>query len=323
MTVPAIDFKKTFFKKILSSTMTRVLLMIAVLYAISGILEINYFRPGHFMSILVLACFLGIICVGQTMIILTGGADLSVAYTVTLSAAVFAQTTKLTGSGLLGFAAAMGAGILMGLFKGLGVACLEITPMVMTLATNSILMSTTFLYTQGVLKGTSPDLVTTLAQGSVLGFRYCVLLWILIGVFTILLLRKPVFGRKIYAIGSALRVSRLSGIDTRLTLIGVYIIASVMMTMAGIMLIGYLGYPNYTMGDNYQLISIAAVVIGGTSILGGHGSYLGTMGGVVIIYLIQSILIILDIAEAGREIINGVIILLVLFVYGRSGKTDT
>jgi ribose transport system permease protein len=110
-------------------------------------------------------------------------------------------------------------------------------------------------------------------------------------------------------------------VGTNRVLVAVYVIASLMMTLAGILLVGYLGYPNYTMGDGYQLVSIAAVVIGGTSIMGGHGSYLGTMGGVVIIYLIQSILVILDIAEAGREIVNGVIILMVLFVYGRSKKT--
>jgi ribose transport system permease protein len=307
-------------QKVLTSTMFRVLLMIIALYIVSGILEPNYFRPEHIMSVLVLSCFLGIICVGQTLIILTGGADLSVAYSVTLSACIFAQTTKVTGSGLLGLAAALGAGLLIGVFKGIGVARLEITPMVMTLATNAILMSATFLYTQGVLKGDSPELVTILAKNSFMGLRYCVLLWIVIGILTIFLLKKTTFGRKIFAVGSSMRVSKLSGIDTGWVLIAVYVIASLMMSLAGIMLIGYLGYPNYTMGDGYQLISIAAVVIGGTSILGGHGSYLGTMGGVVIIYLIQSILIILDIAEAGREIVNGVIILLVLFVYGRGKK---
>ena len=85
-----------------------------------------------------LCCFWGIICIGQTLIILTGGADLSVAYSVTFSACVFAQTTKETGNGWIGFAAAMLVGVLMGLFKGVGVAYLKITPMVMTLATNSM-----------------------------------------------------------------------------------------------------------------------------------------------------------------------------------------
>lgn len=307
-------------KGLFKSNGFRIIAMLAGLYLISGILEPNYLQPSHIMSTLVLCCFLGIICIGQTLVILTGGADLSVAYSVTFAACVFAQTTKQTGNGVVGFAAAMLAGLLMGLFKGFGVAYLRITPMVMTLATNAILMSSTFLYTQGVLKGESTALVTALAKDSVLGVRYCVLLWAVLGAGTIFLLRKTAFGRKIFAVGCSPRVAELSGINTKRVLIGVYIIASMMMAVAGVLLIGHLGYPNYTMGDSYQLISIAAVVIGGTSILGGHGGYLGTMGGVVIIYLIQSILIILNIAEAGREIVNGAIILIILLAYGRGKK---
>jgi len=317
MAVKEFDIKQLF-----KSNITRVFGMAAVLYVVSGLLEPNYFKPQHFMSLLVLCCFLGIICIGQTLIILTGGADLSVAYTVTFTACVFAQTTKQFDNGMIGLAVTLIVAALVGLFKGIGVAYLEITPMVMTLATNSILMSSTFLYTQGVLKGSSPKLVTMLAKDSIAGIRYCVLVWLALGAITILLLRKTIFGRKIYAVGSGIQVARLSGINTKWVLIGVYMIASLMMGIAGIMLIGYLGYPNYTMGDGYQLISIAAVVIGGTSILGGHGSYFGTIGGVIIIFLIQSILTILNIAEAGKEIVNGAIILLVLFAYGRGKKIN-
>lgn len=316
----ATDLTKMDVKGLFKSIGFRILAMMVALYLISGILEPNYLAPSHVMSVLVLACFLGIICIGQTLIILTGGADLSVAYSVTLSACVFAQTTKATGNGMIGFAAAMAVGVAMGVFKGIGVAYLKITPMVMTLATNSILMSTTFLYTQGVLKGQSTDLVTAMAKSGVLGVRYCVLLWAALGICTIFLLRKTAFGRKIYIIGCSPRVANLSGVHTQAVIVGVYVIASVMMAITGILLIGHLGYPNYTMGDSYQLISIAAVVIGGTSILGGHGGYLGTMGGVVIIYLIQSLLIILDMAEAGREIVNGTIILIILLTYGRGKK---
>ncbi len=312
--------KKLDLKEVLKSNGFRILVMMMGLYLVSGILEPNYLQPSHIMSMLVLCSFLGIICIGQTLIILTGGADLSIAYSVTFAACVFAQTTKDTGNGIIGFAAAVAVGVLMGLFKGVGVAYLRITPMVMTLATNSILMSCTFLYTQGVLKGESTALVTALAKDSVLGIRYCVLVWAFLGLLTILLLRKTAFGRKIFAVGCSPRVTDLSGVNTRVVLIGVYVIASVMMAVAGVLLIGHLGYPNYTMADDYQLISIAAVVIGGTSILGGHGGYLGTMGGVVIIYLIQSLLIILNMAEAGREIVNGAIILIILLAYGRGKK---
>lgn len=312
--------KKRDFKETLKSNGFRIAAMILALYLISGILEPNYLQPSHIMSVLVLCSFLGIICIGQTLVILTGGADLSIAYSVTFTACVFAQTTKATGNGILGFLAAIAAGILIGLFKGIGVAYLRITPMVMTLAVNSILMSYTFLYTQGVLKGESTALVTALAKDSFLGIRYCVLVWGILGLLTVFLLRKTAFGRKIFAVGCSQRVSDISAINTRMVLTGVYVFASVMMAVAGILLIGYLGYPNYTMADDYQLISIAAVVIGGTSILGGHGGYWGTMGGVVIIYLIQSLLIILNMAEAGREIVNGAIILVILLAYGRGKK---
>lgn len=312
--------KKLELKKLLTSNGPRIILMIVLLYLFSGILEPNYLAPSHIMSVLVLCSFLGIICIGQTLIILTGGADLSVAYSVTFAACIFAQTTKATGNGMIGFVATIAVGILIGLFKGVGVAILQITPMVMTLATNSILMSCTFLYTQGVLKGESTALVTALAKDSFLGIRYCVLVWVALGILTIFLLRKTSFGRKIFAVGCSSRVTDLSAINTKAVLIGVYVIASVMMAIAGILLIGHLGYPNYTMADDYQLISIAAVVIGGTSVLGGHGDYLGTMGGVIIIYLIQSLLIILNMAEAGREIVNGAIILIILLAYGRGKK---
>lgn len=221
--------KKLELKQLLTSNGPRVILMIVVLYLFSGILEPNYLAPSHIMSVLVLCSFLGIICIGQT-------------------------------------------------------------------------------------------LVTALAKDSFLGIRYCVLVWVALGILTIFLLKKTSFGRKIFAVGCSSRVTDLSAINTKAVLIGVYVIASVMMAIAGILLIGHLGYPNYTMADDYQLISIAAVVIGGTSILGGHGDYLGTMGGVIIIYLIQSLLIILNMAEAGREIVNGAIILIILLAYGRGKK---
>ena len=162
--------------------------------------------------------------------------------------------------------------------------------------------------------------MTTLAKGSVFGIRWCVIVWAVLGVIAIFILRKTTFGRSVFAIGSNAQVARLSGINVVGVTIGIYIYATVMMAIAGVLLVGYLGYPNYTMADGYQLISIAAVVIGGTSILGGKGSYLGTMGGVVIIYLIQSILTILNIADAGKDIVNGLVILAILFAYDRSAK---
>lgn len=313
--------KKLNIKTVVNSLGVRLSLMIVVLFLVSCIMTPSYFSFQHVMSVLVLSCFLGMITIGQTFIILTGGADLAVSYSVTLAGCVFAQVTKDTGSMFAGIAGALLTGVVIGLFKGIGVAVLKIPSMVMTLATGSILMSCTYLYTNGVLKGESTPFITAIAKGSIFGWRYCVLFWFALGTLAIFVLKKTTFGRSIYAVGTNIRVAQLSGINTTKVLLGVYVYASVMMAVCGIVLIGYLGYPNYTMADGYQLISIAAVVIGGTSILGGQGGYLGTMGGVIIIYMIQSVLITMNIAEAGKDIVYGVVILVILLAYGRGEKT--
>lgn len=309
-------------KKIAGSTTFRLVLMILVLYLVSGILSPVYFSFNHIMSLLVLCSFLGIIAIGQTFVVLSGGIDLSVAYTITFVACVFGQTMKYTNNEVIAFGAAMLAALLTGLFKGFGVAILKFPPMVMTLAASSVLMSVTFLYTGGVLKGSATAFITSIVKGNILGIRYCVLVWLALGLISMWVLKKTTFGRAIYAIGSNPRVAKLSGINTTRVLMGVYVYETFMMSIAAILLVGYIGYPNYTMGDGYQLISVASVVIGGTSILGGQGGYGGTIGGVIVIYLIQSVLILLNIGEAGREIVYGAIILLILLAYGRGKKLN-
>jgi ribose transport system permease protein len=312
---------KRSFNTMFASNTFRLGLMVLTLYVISGIINPVYFGSMHIMQMLILSSFLGIIAIGQTFIILTGGIDLSVAYSITLTACVFGQTIKSTGNELLAFGAAFVAAVLAGMFKGAGVAFLKFPPMVMTLAASAVLMSVTFLYTNGVLEGGATKFISAMVKDSFLGVRYCVIIWIALSILAIFILKKTKFGREIYAVGSNARVAELAGINIKLTLMMVYVFATVMEGVAAILLIGYVGYPNYTMGDDYQLISIACVVIGGTSILGGQGGYGGTMAGVVVIYLIQSILILLEIGEAGREICYGVILVAILLLYGR-GKNE-
>lgn len=308
------------YKSIVKSTSFRLVTMIVCLFALSVLICPAYLQFSHLMSVLVLCSFLGIIAIGQTVVIITGGIDLSIAYSITFVACVFGTIQKLSGNALLGLLAAIIASILVGLFKGFGVAILKFPPMVMTLAANAVLMSATFLFTGGVLKGNTVDFLDIIVKGSIFGIRYVVLFWLFLSFITIWILKRTGFGRSIYAIGSNFQVAKLSGVNTKRVLIMVYVFESFMIGIAALLLVGYIGYPNYTMGDGYQLISIACVVIGGTSIMGGQGGYWGTIGGVIIIYLIESILIVLNIAEAGRDIIYGSFILIVLLAYGRGKK---
>ncbi|WHH60369.1 ABC transporter permease [Petroclostridium sp. X23] len=302
--------------KIKQSNVIKVYITMVTLYLLSGILETDYFSMDHIMQTLVIASFLGIVAMGQTLVVLTGGIDLSVAYALNLGAVMMTQITSEMG-GAAAAVIVIITGLMIGLGNGLGVAYLKISPMIMTLAMNSILKSVTYVYTDGTPKGSAPEWLRFLGTGSVLGIKAAVIVWIILAVIVLVLLSKTAFGRKIYALGNSESTAYLSGINNKRVIICLYALSGMFAAIAGMMMTGFSGLAYLGMGDALQLSSVAAVVIGGTSILGGKGGYSGTMAGAVIIYLLLSILQVLDMKDAGRQIIYGMVILVVLFIYGR------
>jgi ribose transport system permease protein len=138
-----------------------------------------------------------------------------------------------------------------------------------------------------------------------------------IGAIAVWLLARTTFGRAIYAIGNRERAAYLSGINTRRVTLLAFALSGGLSAFGGVLLAGYASKAAQSMGDAYLLPSIAAVVLGGTHILGGRGSYLGTIAGVILITLLQSILSVMQISEAGRQLIYGAVIILMLLLYGR------
>ncbi|MBN9069777.1 MAG: ABC transporter permease, partial [Rhizobiales bacterium] len=126
------------------------------------------------------------------------------------------------------------------------------------------------------------------------------------------------FGRAVYGIGNSERAAYLSGIDTRRILVIAFAITGGLAAFGGVLLAGYSSKAAQSMGDVYLLPAIAAVVLGGTSILGGRGTYLGTVAGALLITLLQSILSVMQIPEAGRQVIYGIVIVIMLLLYGRA-----
>ena len=134
---------------------------------------------------------------------------------------------------------------------------------------------------------------------------------------TVSLLTRTTFGRSLYAIGNRERAAYLSGIDTRRITLLAFVMSGGLSALGGVLLAGYASKASQSMGDAYLLPSIAAVVLGGTHVLGGKGSYLGTVAGVILITLLQSILSVMQIEEAGRQLIYGAVIISMLLLYGR------
>jgi ribose transport system permease protein len=298
--------------------------LIVVLLAISGIRQPGFLSYGNLRQQLVLATFLGTIAAGQTVVILTGGIDLSVAWNLNFAAILFTQTingSENPGKIALATVLALLAATAVGVVNGLGVAILRIPSLVMTLGVNTVMLGVTLVYTNGSPQGLAPRFARALATGKITGqLPWALVFWAVLSVLVIALLTRTSFGRRVYAVGNNPRAAFLSGISVRWTLIGVYAFAGLTAGLGGILLAGYSNNTYLGMGDAYVLQSIAAVVIGGTSILGGSGTYAGTIVGAIMIVLLQNALQVAGIEPAGQQILYGLIILLMLFVYGRSAK---
>jgi ribose transport system permease protein len=202
----------------------------------------------------------------------------------------------------------------------LGVAYLRIPSMIVTLATNAVAQGLMVVYTGGFSpQDSAPAAVRYLATGfAIPGVPNAVVIWALIGTATVFALARTSFGRAIYAIGNRERAAYLSGVDTRRVVMIAFAVSGGLSAFGGVLLAGYASKAAQSMGDAYLLPAIAAVVLGGTSILGGRGSYLGTVAGVILITLLQSILSVMQMPEAGRQIIYGVVIVAMLLLYGRT-----
>lgn len=264
-----------------------------------------------------IASFLGVIAMGATIVILLGHIDLSVPW-ILGGAALISTTLVGTGSPTLmhlAIPAALSFGIVIGILNAIGVAVLRIPSMVWTLAMNSMLLGLSVLYTGGFNpKGEASPLMSALATGRFMGLPTAFVLWMVVALVLALVLHRTGFGRFLSAIGYNEKATYLSGVSTMSVLFAAFAIAGLCSALGGVLLAGYANQAYQSMGDPYLLPTIAAVVIGGTSILGGRGGLLGTIGGVFFITLLNSVLSVMQISEAWRNITFGFIILAILLI---------
>jgi ribose transport system permease protein len=274
----------------------------------------NFLSPNHLSSLGQTAAYLGIIAIGETIVILLGGIDLSLPYTINLAAILIAGFQADGKSSTVDILLVLLVGLGIGLANGVSVAFLEISPLVMTLGMNSILLGVSLIYSSGSPVGQAPPFITTLSTGWWHQIPYVVLLWLGLTIAVTLVLVFTTFGRGIYGIGTNRRASALSGLPVRRTVVAGYVLSALAATVGGMLLVGYSGQAYLGQGDEYLLPAIAVVVIGGTSIFGGKGSYVQTVAGVLLITVITSILVTVNVDQSGRDILYGTIILAMAFV---------
>jgi ribose transport system permease protein len=301
-------------------TRTIIALILLLLVLVAGI---QLARPGTVNAIwisnmILFAAPLGIVAAGQTLVMLTGGIDLSVASVATASAYLMA-----THSGLgvaLPILYGLGVGFVVGLLNGIGVALLRVQPLVMTLGTGLMTEGMLVVYSQKKMAEAPrvPQFIEDLGAGKFLGgIPNDLIVWVPIAIILIFVLRRTGFGRLLYAIGDNSKACTLAGIRVWRILLVNYVTCGLLAAVAGLIIVGGTGSVELRLAEVYLLPSVAAVIIGGTSIFGGRGGYSGSIVGALILTVLNSILTLLDVPESVRQILYGAIILLLAAAYTR------
>jgi ribose transport system permease protein len=207
----------------------------------------------------------------------------------------------------------------IGLLNGIGVTVLGVAPMIMTLAMNYILLGLVAGIGMGGVAtmgqyGQPPELILTAGTGNIGEVPYLILIWLLLAVILTILLGRTGFGRRLYAVGTSESVSEYSGVRVRRTLIVAYVLSALLNGVAGILLAGKFGRAYLGMGDPYLFVSFSAVIIGGASIFGGSGNYIGTIGGSLLLAVLLSLLPVLNMPRSFQLIIYGLVVLLAVLV---------
>jgi len=297
-----------------------IFLFLSVLFLISSFLSPAFLTIQNIRNILTPAAALGIVSMGQTFVILMGrgNLDLSVGSVVATVAVILSQATR--GEDILLLPVTLLCllfGVSVGWVNGYLIIQRAAQPFIGTLGVMIVIQGLRFLYTQGAPKGTYPPFLRSLGTGSIGSIPIPVVFVAIFATGAFLLLNRTVWGRKFYATGGNIHTSRLSGFNTDRIVMATYMISGCMATIAGVFLAGWLGISDNWVGKGYEIDSIAAVVMGGTTFEGGRGGVGGTMAGVLILIILYNLLLLLHLPIQAQYVVKGCAIILAVSFYVR------
>jgi ribose transport system permease protein len=338
---------KMFDESRISKSMLSLTGILFALYIITGLLDSYNFSIPAIGNIFYLGAALGLLAAGQTICMLTGGIDLSLAMIAT--GAAFIVSVKSSSGLLVALSLALLYCVVIGAINGLAVGLLGMNPLIMTLGMNAVLIG---VFTVGVttfLQGSStvPDVLVTLSTASIIDtsgwvfesatadprswpfiasivdtLSWPFFIWLLVSLIVLFILARTGLGRLIYAIGDNAQSARLAGVKVWQVQVTTYVMCAVLGGIGGIILGGQSGAVALSLANSFLLPSVAAVVIGGTSIMGGIGGYKGTMMGTLILTLLSSLLTTINSSEAVKQMIYGAIVLALAWTYAKISENS-
>jgi len=268
------------------------------------------FSLRFYNSLAPLVSFLAILALGQGVVVMSGGLDLSVPWTIAFCGVLGAglmQGSNEAAIWAIPLVLAVGAGI--GLLNGLGVAAIGLPPIVMTLAMNGLLQGAALIYSDGTPSGATAPALRWLMTGKLWGVAPMLVFMTIFVAMALVLLGRTTFGRRVVAVGTNRRAAYLSGVNTGDVTVLVFMLSGVCSALVGLLLTGFGGQASLGMGDVYLLPSIAIIIIGGTAITGGRGHYAGMLGGALLLTALQTLLAGTTLPFAFRDIIFGLVVI--------------
>jgi len=296
-------------------TVTTIYLIVLLMIFGSRTLSPSFGGLSQLETILYLSSFLVFCAFGQGLVILVRGLDLSIASVITVGGVLSAALMDGSNAGLfyviptiLIFCA------LIGLVNGIGITLFNIPPFIMTMAVGIVVYSLSLGFTGGTPRGFPAPALNSFMQSHVLGVPSPILLLLVFAAIGTLVQSFSSFGRKLTAVGNNPEAAYVAGLSSKRLVISVYAISAACAGFTGILLASYANGATLRMGDDYLLPSIAAVVVGGSSILGGKGTFLGTVGGAMLLTTLATILSALGIGQGWKTVVEGAVILIALIL---------
>ena len=315
----AIKDKRTYkFRQIIEQY--GVYLTLVILLIISALITPNMFE-NETLAVMFRQCAqLGIIAIGQTMVMLVAWLDLSIGGVIVMTSMVVAEVSNGRNE-MIPFAIliALIVGMIIGLCNGLLITIRKVPPLVATLVMLFLVQGVQQALTRGVPSGFVPESLGVVNKSW--GFiSIPLLIWIILNGLFLIILRRTSYGRRIFAVGSNPEAARLNGLPVNLIKISVYVLSSILAVISGVILTGYVGYVDRFIATGLDLDSIAAAVVGGTSFFGGKAKLIGTIAGVLIIQILSTMVVLIGLDIETQFIIKGLIILAAVSLYSIAQK---
>jgi ribose/xylose/arabinose/galactoside ABC-type transport system permease subunit len=294
-------------------------IVLVALIVISALLSPQFLNGRNISNMLLQAAPLGIVVIGQALVILVRGLDLSVASVMATAAVVATSFNGQDSDALIILVVAMAIGLATGLVNGLLITKRNVSPFLATLATMIVLQGMRFAYTQGAPSGNVPPFYRVLGSQLFYGVPYNLMILVVLAAVFSILLHQTTFGRRIYITGGNPVTARLVGINADRVTMACYVISGGLAALAGLFLSGFVGIVDNWVGRGFELDSIVAAVMGGVALSGGRGSIIGALVGAAILVVVFNAVLMIGMPIQFQIIIKGVIIVVAAAFYVKRG----